>query len=213
DEQCVEDASGRAGHLIRRDDHQRVTVGRNLSHRQGGTRSRTAGNVHAGLLDSTDMTELPPELAARPERRPGQQATATLTIEAYTRLKAELDELKSDGREKIAERLLHARELGDISENAEYDAAKNEQGMMESRIRKLEQMLRDPDIVEAPAASDSVIAGMLVTLLPLDEDDPQKETYLLADSGEERAEGVRTITTTSPLGSAIVGSREGDGIR
>ena len=47
---------------------------------------------------------------------------------------------------------------------------------------------------------------------PLDEDDPQKESYLLADSGEERAEGVRTITTTSPLGSAIVGSREGDEI-
>ena len=135
-----------------------------------------------------------------------------MTLEAYKRLKTELDELKSDGRTRIAERLLHARELGDISENAEYDAAKDEQGLMESRIRKLEQMLRDPDIVEAPAASDSVIAGMLVTLLPLDEDDPQKETYLLADSGEERAEGVRTITTTSPLGSAIVGSREGDEI-
>ena len=154
--------------------------------------------------------DLPEELASRPQRKPGQEPTATLTLEAYTRLKKELDQLKSDGRTRIAERLLHARELGDISENAEYDAAKDEQGLMEARIRKLEQMLRDPDIVEAPAASDSVIAGMLVTLLPLDEDDPQEETYLLADSGEERAEGVRTITTTSPLGSAIVGSREGD---
>ena len=154
--------------------------------------------------------DLPEEIASRPQRKPGQEPSATLTLEAYKRLKTELDELKSDGRTRIAERLLHARELGDISENAEYDAAKDEQGLMESRIRKLEQMLRDPDIVEAPAASDSVIAGMLVTLLPLDDDDPQKETYLLADSGEERAEGVRTITTTSPLGSAIVGSREGD---
>jgi transcription elongation factor GreA len=154
--------------------------------------------------------DLPEELASRPQRKPGQEPTATLTLEAYTRLKKELDQLKSDGRTRIAERLLHARELGDISENAEYDAAKDEQGLMEARIRKLEQMLRDPDIVEAPAASDSVIAGMLVTLLPLDEDDPQEETYLLADSGEERAEGVRTITTTSPLASAIVGSREGD---
>ncbi len=154
--------------------------------------------------------DLPEELASRPRRKPGQEPTAALTLEAYNRLKTELDELKTAGREKIAERLLHARELGDISENAEYDAAKDEQGMMESRIRKLEQMLRDPDIVEAPAASDSVIAGMVVTLLPLDEDDPEEESYLLADSGEERAEGVRTVTTTSPLGSAIVGSREGD---
>jgi len=158
------------------------------------------------------MAELPPELASKPKRKPGQEPSAALTIEAYTRLKVELDELKSDGREKIAERLLHARELGDISENAEYDAAKNEQGMMESRIRKLEAMLRDPDIVEAPASSDSVIAGMVVTLAPLDEQDAEEETYLLADSGEERAPGMRTITTTSPLGSALVGAKEGDEI-
>jgi transcription elongation factor GreA len=154
--------------------------------------------------------KLPPELAARPERRPGQQPTATLTIEAYTRLKTELDELRGAGRENIAERLLHARELGDISENAEYDSAKNEQGLMEARIRKLEAMLRDPDIVEAPASSDSVIAGMVVTLMPLDDDDPEEETYLLADSGEERAQGMRTITTTSPLGSVLVGRKDGD---
>ena len=154
--------------------------------------------------------ELPPELVARAARRPGQSPTATLTIDAYRRLKSELDELKGPGREHIAERLLHARELGDISENAEYDSAKNEQGLMEARIRKLEQMLRDPDIVEAPAASETVIAGMVVTLMPLDDDDPEEETYLLADSGEERAEGMRTITTTSPLGSVLVGQSEGD---
>ena len=154
--------------------------------------------------------KLPPELAARPARKPGQEPSATLTIDAYNRLKAEVDELKSAGRTKIAERLLHARELGDISENAEYDAAKDEQGLMEARIRKLEAMLRDPEIVEAPKSSDTVIAGMAVTLLPLDDDDPDEETYLLADSGEERAKGMRTITTTSPLGSALVGAREGD---
>ena len=154
--------------------------------------------------------DLPEELASRPPRKPGQEPTATLTLDAYKRLKAELDDLKTSGRSRVAERLLHARELGDISENAEYDAAKDEQGMMEARIRKLEQMLRDPDIVEAPASSDTVIAGMVVTLLPLDDDEAEEESYLLADSGEERAEGIRTITTTSPLGSAIIGSRQGD---
>ena len=156
--------------------------------------------------------ELPEELASRPPRKSGQHPSATLTLEAYSRLKSELDELKGIGRTRIAERLLAARELGDISENAEYDSAKDEQGLMEARIRKLEQMLRDPEIVEAPVDSDTVVAGMLVTIRPLDDDDPEDEVYLLADSPEERAKGVRTITTTSPLGSALVGSKVGDEI-
>ena len=151
--------------------------------------------------------ELPEELASRPPRKTGSEPTATLTLDAYQRLRAELDELTSSGRAHIAERLKEAREHGDIRENAEYDAAKNEQALMESRIRTLERMLRDPEIVEAPPASEVVTAGMLVTLRPLDEDDPEDETYLLAESAEERANGVRTITTTSPLGSAILGAR------
>jgi transcription elongation factor GreA len=151
--------------------------------------------------------ELPEELASRPPRKPGSEPSATLTLDAYERLKGELDELTSSGRTHIAERLKAAREHGDIRENAEYDAAKNEQALMESRIRTLERMLRDPEIVEAPPPSEVVAPGMLVTLRPLDEDDPGEETYLLAESAEERANGVRTITTTSPLGSAILGAR------
>ncbi|MCI0634718.1 MAG: transcription elongation factor GreA [Actinobacteria bacterium] len=156
--------------------------------------------------------DLPEELASRPPRKPGQQPTSTLTLDAYVRLRAELDELTSDGRRHIAERLKAAREHGDIRENAEYDAAKNEQALMESRIRTLERMLRDPEIVEAPPDSDVVAAGMLVTLRPMEEDGPEDETYLLAESAEERAPGVRTITTTSPLGSAVIGSRIDDQI-
>ncbi len=76
---------------------------------------------------------------------------------------------------------------------------------MEARIRTLRELLRDPDIVEAPAAADAVGPGMLVTLRPLDEDEPEDELYLLATSKEERAPGARTITTTSPLGEALVG--------
>ena len=153
------------------------------------------------------MIELPPELAERPPRKPGQEATASLTLDAYLRLRAELEELKTEGRSRIAERLKAAREHGDIRENAEYDAAKNEQALMESRLRNLERMLRDPDIVEAPTAVDVVGPGVLVTLRPLDEDDPEDEMYLLAGSPEERAAGARTVTTTSPLGSALVGAR------
>ena len=158
------------------------------------------------------MSEMPQELMNRPTRQSGHEPTATLTMDAYRRLKAELDQLRNEGRPRISERIKVAREFGDIRENAEYDAAKNEQGLMEARIRTLERMLRDPDIVEAPAEADNVGAGMLVTVLPLDEDDPEEETYLLADSAEERAPGVRTITTTSPFGSAVVGARVGEEI-
>ncbi len=156
--------------------------------------------------------ELPPELANRPPRSADHEPTASLTLDAYVRLKAELEELKTEGRTHIAERIKAAREFGDIMENAEYDAAKNEQGLMEARIRNLERMLRDPDIIEAPAASDVVAAGMLVTIRPLDEDDPEDETYLLAEHAEERAPGARTMTTTSPLGSALVGRHLDDEI-
>ena len=154
--------------------------------------------------------ELPEELASRPPRKPGHEPTATLTLDAYLRLRAEHAELTTQGRTHIAERLKAAREHGDIRENAEYDAAKNEQALMESRVRNLERMLRDPEIVEAPPDSEVVASGMLVTLRPLDDDDPEDEAYLLAESAEERAAGVRTITTTSPLGTAVLGARLDD---
>ena len=150
--------------------------------------------------------ELPEELANRPARKPGQAPSATLTLDAYVRLKAELDELRATGRDRIAERLRVAREHGDIRENAEYDAAKNEQGLMEARIRQLAELLRDPEIVERPSSADAAAPGMLVTVRPLDEDDPEDEVYLLADSPEERASGARTVTTSSPLGSALLGA-------
>jgi transcription elongation factor GreA len=156
------------------------------------------------------MADLPEELRNRPERRPGQQPSATLTLDAYQRLKAELDELTTNGREHIAERIKVAREHGDIRENAEYDAAKNEQGLMESRIRKIQAMLRDPEIVEAPVHADEVAPGMLVTVRPVDEDDD--ETYLLAEHAEEKVAGARTVTTASPLGSALLGRKTGDEI-
>ncbi len=156
------------------------------------------------------MVELPEELKSRPPRKPGQEPTAVLTLDAYLRIKAELAELTTTGREQITEKIKIAREHGDLKENAEYHAAKDEQGLMESKIRKLQHMLRDPEIVEAPVGATQVGPGMLVTIRPLDEDDPDDETYLLAEHAEERAPGARTVTTTSPLGAALLGTAEGD---
>jgi transcription elongation factor GreA len=156
------------------------------------------------------MPELPEELRSRTPRRPGQEPTATLTLDAYQRLRAELDELTTTRREEITEKIKVAREHGDLKENAEYHAAKDEQGMMESRIRKVQHMLRDPDIVEAPTEADAVGPGMLVTVKPLDFDDEDDETYLIAEHAEEKAPGARTVTTGSPFGSALVGTAIGD---
>ena len=155
------------------------------------------------------MAELPEELRNRPPRPAGQEPTATLTLDAYGRLRSELEELTTSGRDAIAERIKAAREHGDIRENAEYDAAKNEQGLMEARIRSIQAMLRDPEIVEAPSAADEVGPGMLVTVKPLDLED-EDETYLLAEHAEEKAPGARTVTTSSPFGSALMGASEGD---
>jgi transcription elongation factor GreA len=156
-----------------------------------------------------DSAYLPPE---RPSRMPGQEPTARLTLDAYVRLRKELEEKKTKGREEIAERLLRAREHGDIRENADYDAAKNAQGLMEARIRTLEHQLRDPDIIEA-TEGDRIDAGMLVTIRLLEDDPDDTETYLMAHSSEERATGARTVTSSSPLGSALLGKRVGDRVR
>jgi transcription elongation factor GreA len=112
----------------------------------------------------------------------------------------------------MADRLQHARELGDIRENAEFDAAKNEQGLMEARIRELERMLKDPDIVEGAEASEIAVAGVMVTVRPLDDSDPEEETYLLAASKEERVNAGRTVSLDSPFGRALEGRRVGDRI-
>lgn len=155
------------------------------------------------------MAELPEELRNREPRPAGHPPSATLTLDAYERLKTELHELTTTGREYVTEKIKVAREHGDLRENAEYHAAKDEQGLMESRIRKIKEMLRDPEIVEAPVKGDAAGPGMLVTVRPLDERDPEDETYLLAEHAEERAPGVRTVTMTSPFGQALNGAAEG----
>ena len=77
------------------------------------------------------MVELPEELRGRPPRNPSQEPTARITIDAYNRMRAELKDLIEVGRPSISERIKVAREHGDIRENSEYDASKNEQGLME----------------------------------------------------------------------------------
>lgn len=148
----------------------------------------------------------------RPPREPGQEPTAVLTRDAYDRLRAELEQLITGGRARIAERLERAREHGDIRENAEYDAVKDEQGLMEARIREIERMLRDPEILEGPEATEEAVPGVLVHVRPLDgdEDEDGEQVFLLAASKEERHDGARTVSLSSPLGQALAGRKVGE---
>lgn len=132
-----------------------------------------------------------------------------LTPAALERLRDELDELSTKGRRDISERLLRARELGDISENAEYDQTKNDQAMLEARIRQLQWMIKHAVVQEAPATTKKVVPGTIVHLRPAD-DPSDVEVYLFAASKEERASGARTITPSAPLGAALLGKKPGD---
>jgi transcription elongation factor GreA len=131
-----------------------------------------------------------------------------LSQEAYDRLQAELEDLRTRGRIDIARAIEAARALGDLSENGDYHAAKDAQGKMEARIRQLEAMLSDAEIVDGAAASSGKIStGMVVALRYAGDDDVER--YLVG-SIEERREGVSVVSPHSPLGQALIGKEEGD---
>jgi transcription elongation factor GreA len=127
-----------------------------------------------------------------------------LSPSAHDRLQAELEHRSGPHRLEISERIERAREMGDIKENADYDAAKNEQGLNEARIRQLEQMLRDVVIVES-SDGETVSPGTIVTILIEGDDDPQE--YLIG-SIEERNETYEVLSTSSALGQELVGKRK-----
>ncbi|HYR61947.1 MAG TPA: transcription elongation factor GreA [Actinomycetota bacterium] len=129
--------------------------------------------------------------------------------ETLARWELELKELTSDGRAAMSERLQRAREFGDIRENADYDAARDEQAMMEARIRHLQHMIKNAIVQTTPTTTDHAGPGIIVTIVEAGETDT--EEYLLASTAEEKVAGIRTITTSSPLGSALLGKKVGEG--
>jgi transcription elongation factor GreA len=129
-----------------------------------------------------------------------------LTQATYDRLKDEHDDLTTRGRIDIARKIEVARELGDLSENGDYHAAKEEQGKMEGRIMFLAKMLETAEIVEG-GGTDVVGAGSVVELRYEGDDDTEK--YLVG-SIEERREGLDNLSPGSPLGEALMGASAGD---
>ena len=130
-----------------------------------------------------------------------------LSQEAYDRLRAELEDLTTRGRVDIAQTIETARELGDLKENADYHAAREDQGRMEARIRQLQSLVDSAVIVEGNEPSDTVGAGSIVALRYEGDDDIDR--YLVG-SIEERRSDVAVVSPASPLGQALIGRRQGD---
>jgi transcription elongation factor GreA len=131
-----------------------------------------------------------------------------LLASTYERLQAELDDLKTRGRVDIARHIEAARMLGDLSENGDYHAAKDSQGKMEARIRQLEAMLDDVEVLHG-GPSEEVVAGVKVSLRHMDSD--EVERYLIG-SIEERDSGAQVISPGSPLGQALMGKKAGEAV-
>ncbi|MBB33677.1 MAG: transcription elongation factor GreA [Acidimicrobiaceae bacterium] len=127
-----------------------------------------------------------------------------LSQAAYDRLQDEFTLLTTTGRIDIARKIETARELGDLSENGDYHAAKEEQGKMEGRIAHLSSILENAEIVDETRGGDTVQAGSIVSIQYVGDDDIER--YLLG-SIEERVEDAEVASPTSPLGEALLGSK------
>lgn len=135
--------------------------------------------------------------------------TQKLSREAFDRLQTEHDDLTTRGRIEIAKKIEAARELGDLSENGDYHAAKEEQGKMEGRIAHLAAIIENAEIVDIEAISGdlTVQAGCVVAIRYEGDDEPER--YLIG-SIEERRDDVAVMSPGSPLGQALMGAAKGD---
>ncbi|MFN8187792.1 MAG: transcription elongation factor GreA [Gaiellales bacterium] len=131
-----------------------------------------------------------------------------LTPEGYTKLKEEIDYLKTAKRAEVAERIKHAREFGDISENSEYDDAKNEQAMVEHRIATLEDRLASARVIEADEVTTDVVSiGVKVRLKDVDANVTVE--YTIVGSAEANP-AEQKLSNESPVGKAILGHKKGE---
>jgi transcription elongation factor GreA len=131
--------------------------------------------------------------------------------EIKKRLQAELDKLEHDLNHELPKIIQHAREFGDLSENAEYKAAKEKQSMVQARISLLHQRLMEVDSIDVSKIPHGRVAyGSTVVLYDLDRE--EKVTYKLLTSEESEPENGK-ISTVSPIGQALMGKEEGDEVK
>jgi transcription elongation factor GreA len=139
------------------------------------------------------------------------QKDVILTPEGLEKLKQEISYLSGDKRREVAERIKEAREFGDISENSEYDDAKNEQAMLEARIAALEDKLRSASVIDARELSNDVVrVGSAVNVK--DETSGKSLQYVIVGSTEANPAENR-LSNESPVGKALLGHKKGDSVK
>lgn len=140
-----------------------------------------------------------------------QNETQYLTNEKFAELTKELEYLKTERRKEVAEHLEYAKKLGDLSENAEYHQAREEQGEVEDRIRHVEDLLKNARIT-ATSSGEIVSIGSTVRLEQ--GGSSEKKTLLFTIVGSEEADMSQgKISNLSPIGSAVIGHKKGDTIK
>ncbi|MCZ2344302.1 MAG: transcription elongation factor GreA [Bacteroidales bacterium] len=131
-----------------------------------------------------------------------------MTREGYDKKKAELDQLQNVEMIEITKRVATAREMGDLSENAEYHAAREDQGILQAKINMLKDQLSRATIINVDALPTGTVAfGSRVTVLDLDMDD--EETFELVGPGQDNPDKNR-ILTSSPIAQGLMGKKKGD---
>ena len=139
------------------------------------------------------------------------QRDVLLTPEGLDKLKDEIEHLSTVKRREVAERIKEAREFGDISENSEYDDAKNEQAMLEARIASLEEKLRSASVIDASELdSDVVRVGSQVSVK--DEGSGKSLKYTIVGSTEANPSENR-LSNESPVGKGLLGRKKGDAVK
>ena len=134
--------------------------------------------------------------------------TIKITDEGLKKLQEELETLKTEGRADIAEKIKVARGYGDLSENSEYDEAKNEQAKLEARIVEIEAMLKNVEIIEdIKGKAKTVVIGVKVKVI--DEEYGEEEEYRVVGSTEANSREGK-ISDESPMGKALLGKKIGD---
>lgn len=134
-------------------------------------------------------------------------SVSEMTREEYQALRDELDNLKTVERNEVSEKIRIARGFGDLSENSEYDEAKNDQARLEARIARLEEQLKKVSVIEH-ISTDSVALGTKVVLLDMEFD--EETEYRIGSSVGSNDDGLDVVTTDSPVGKAILGKTEGE---
>ena len=138
------------------------------------------------------------------------QKDVILTPEGLEKLKQEIEHLSTTKRKEVAERIKEAREFGDITENSEYDDAKNEQAMLEARIMTLEDKLRSASVIDAKELSADVVR--VGSQVQVTDDKGKSLSYTIVGSTESNP-SENKLSNESPVGKALVGRKKGDSVK